>query len=277
MATSAFGLGIDYPHVRTVVHGCVPETFDRFYQEVGRGGRDGRSSLSLILPAHSDVRLARGLNRERVITVRRGLERWRSIFHHPDRQHLGGKRFRLRLDVAPGTGVDDIDLVGERSLQWNARVLTLMTRAGLLRMVGGVQGEDGAAGVFETVEILDEGHLLEEVWVERVEPMRGQISRARTRNLLLMLRHLRGAECPSELIEELYGANRILGGCSGCALCRAVPSRAKVDWLPQEPAASWPAPVWTSPLADLLQDGEAMVTYSLSAAGAYQNRRLGSA
>lgn len=277
VATSAFGLGIDYPHVRAVVHGCVPETFDRFYQEVGRGGRDGRSSLSLLLPAHSDVRLARRLNRERVITVRRGLERWRSMFSHPDRRHLGGKRFRLRLDVAPGTGVDDIDLVGERSLQWNARVLTLMTRAGLLRMVGGVRGEDGEAGVFETVEILEESHLLEDVWNHRVEPVRGQIARARTRNLLLMLRHLRGGECPSKLIEELYGAARILGGCSACGLCRADPNRATVDWLPREPASPWQAPAWTSPLTELLHEGEAAVVYSPSAAGAYQTRRLISA
>lgn len=277
VATSAFGLGIDYPHVRAVVHGCVPETFDRFYQEVGRGGRDGRSSLSLLLPAHSDVRLARSLNRERVITVRRGLERWRSMFNHPDRRHLGGKRFRLRLDVAPGTGVEDIDLVGERSLQWNARVLTLMTRAGLLRMVGGVRDEDGKAGVFETVEILEAGHLLDEVWDRRVEPMRGQIARARARNLMLMLRHMRWGSCPSDLIEELYGANRILGGCSGCRLCRADPGRAKVDWLPREPAASWSAPAWASPLADLLQDGEVVVTYSPNAVGAYRTRRLISA
>ena len=144
-------------------------------------------------------------------------------------------------------------------------------------MVGGVRAEDGESGVFETVEILEESHLLDDLWDRRVEPMRGQIARARTRNLLLMLRHMRGGECPSELIEELYGANRILGGCSGCGLCRADPSRAKVDWLPREPAAPWPAPAWTSPLADLLQDGEAVVTYTPSATGAYQTRRLISA
>jgi superfamily II DNA/RNA helicase len=277
VATSAFGLGIDYPHVRTVLHGCVPETFDRFYQEVGRGGRDGRSCLSLLLPAHADVHLAGRLNRERVITVRRGLVRWRSMFDHADRRHLGGKRFRLRLDVAPGSGADDIDLVGERSIQWNARVLTLMARAGLLQMVGGTRGEEDEAGVFETVEILEDGHREEETWIRLVEPVRGRIARARTRNLRLMLRHLRGGECPSDLIEELYGASGIRAGCSGCGLCRGDPVRARASSLPREPASAWPCPTFAPPLSNLLVDGALIVTYDVGESGGYAQRRFADA
>ena len=55
-ATNAFGMGIDRPDVDAVVHFEIPGSLEAYYQEIGRGGRDGRRADATLLWNYVDVR-----------------------------------------------------------------------------------------------------------------------------------------------------------------------------------------------------------------------------
>lgn len=125
VANSAFGLGVNQPDVRSVLHVAVPEDLDRYYQEAGRAGRDGNAAVAVLLHAPADVRLAREMSEPKSIGEERGLRRLEDMWAHkeatPD-EHI----WRFRLNTRAIGNV--------RHEEWDRLTVVLLAEAGVLSL-----------------------------------------------------------------------------------------------------------------------------------------------
>ncbi|MCX6181452.1 MAG: RecQ family ATP-dependent DNA helicase [Bacteroidetes bacterium] len=100
IATSAFGMGIDKPNVRSIVHFHVPGSMEEYYQESGRAGRDGEKATSIILYSQEDTTFLK-LNIEWAFPERTLIKKvYDSLFNYKKIAVGGGAEIGFSFDLA---------------------------------------------------------------------------------------------------------------------------------------------------------------------------------
>ena len=167
VATNAFGMGIDRPDVRAVIHLAPPGSIEAYYQEVGRAGRDGAPAVGLLLMSARDLPLRRALLERgsegaspphpEVVEHKWGLflelVRWAeggSCRHDAILRYFGDEAETLhgcgRCDVCVALASDDGDGAGEH----DAEATSLIIR----KVLSGVARVHGRFGLGTAVKLI---------------------------------------------------------------------------------------------------------------------------
>jgi len=193
LATPAFGLGVDKPDVRFVMHTEIPSTIESYFQEVGRAGRDGKLSQGLLFYDEDDL------------TIQMQFLDWA----YPDRQFIQ-KVYHLISDNYAQVSQQGFDFLREQMTFKNKKDFRVQSAVSILLRWGCLEECDSLFG-YRAVTEPDESLYTKE--------NQDLLKKAHQKKLLAMLQWTKNEnECRLNLIYRYFGHEHIQP-CGICDVC----------------------------------------------------------
>ena len=250
VATSAFGLGVDIDDIRTVIHACVPDTIDRYYQEVGRGGRDGKPAISVVCwtsdPTEKEVTVAKRNASPTQLLWDILDKRWRNLLDKASVISEGWAKNGYIFSVPVAAVPDYLEDPSASNEYWNKNAITLLMRSEALRLRWKRpftdQSEDadlpdtskGSSGIeelcFQVLKNVDH-----DLWHKVISPIRDKTKQENEKSHKMMISLLKGKKSTCDSFVEAYDLKEAdhspvlpspIHACGGC-----LNHREKVDSL----------------------------------------------
>ena len=160
VATKVFGLGIDVDNVRSIIHIGLPQNIHEYYQQLGRGGRDGHSTLCLLFYNEKDENDYKNIS-HKILTWENILPRWKKMFE-------GTVNGDIKVDINTiPTQLTNVPIQQKANRKYNLETLNFLMLSGLIEKTN--QATDFT---YRTLVEFDES-----LWEEEINNQRNWLTR----------------------------------------------------------------------------------------------------